>query len=89
MEEIRMPVNAIYSGNYKILIEFDNGELKIADFKHWLDEDLKSFSDVKDEDYFKKFYIDEFGALTWPNGYDVAPDYLYDVSKPAVIQAVS
>jgi hypothetical protein len=89
MDKVIYPMNAIYTGNYQILIEFDNGELRIADFKHWLDEDLKSFSDIKDEEYFKKFYIDEFGGLVWPNGWDVAPDYLYDISKPATIQVAS
>ena len=84
--EIRVPVQAIYIGDYQILIEFDNGELKIVNFKHWLDEDLKSFSDIKNEEYFKKFYIDEFGGLAWPNGWDVAPDYLYDISLPAEIK---
>lgn len=43
MERIKLPVNAIYAGDYKILIEFDNNERRIVDFKHWLKEDLKSF----------------------------------------------
>lgn len=87
MEEIKVPVNAIYIGDYKILIEFDNGELKIADLKYLIKEDLKSFSDIKSEEYFRGFFIDEYGALTWANGYDVAPDYLYDISKAAIVHA--
>jgi len=89
MEEIITPINAIYIGDYKILIEFNNEELRIADFKFLTKEDLKNFSEIKNEEYFKKFFIDEFGALTWSNGYDVAPDYLYDISKPAVVHSVS
>jgi hypothetical protein len=28
-----LPVNAMYIGNYKIIIEFNNGEIRIADLK--------------------------------------------------------
>jgi hypothetical protein len=31
-----------------------------------------------DEAYFRKVFVDEFGAVAWPNGYDLAPDALYD-----------
>lgn len=27
--------------------------------------------------YFEKAFIDDDGALVWPNGYDICPDYLY------------
>lgn len=60
-EKIITPENAIYIGNFSILIQFDNDELKIADFKNYLTRDLKSFSEIKDEEYFKKFELDIFG----------------------------
>ncbi len=85
---IHYPVNAAYVGKYQILIEFENGELRLVDFNKWLDEDLKSFSDIKNEEYFKKFFIRN-GILQWKNGYDVAPDYLYDISQPVKLQTVS
>jgi hypothetical protein len=85
---IHYPVNAAYIGKYQILIEFENGELKVADCIDWLKEELKSFSDIKKEDYFKKFFIKD-GILQWANGYDVAPDYLYDISKPVKLQIAS
>jgi hypothetical protein len=85
---IHYPVNAAYLGNYKILVEFENGELRIIDCSKWLQEDLKSFNDIKREDYFKQFFIKD-GILQWPNEYDVAPDYLYDLSKPAKVVEVA
>jgi hypothetical protein len=31
----------------------------------------------KDIDYFEKAKVAEYGALVWPNGLDMCPDYLF------------
>jgi Protein of unknown function (DUF2442) len=84
-----VPVNAIYLGDYKLLIEFENKEIRVADLKYLLDKDLPDFPEMKNDEYFQKFELDIMGGLSWPNGYDIAPDYLYEISKPASINAVS
>jgi hypothetical protein len=33
---------------------------------------------LRDESFFRQVFLDEFGAVSWPNGYDLAPDALYD-----------
>ncbi len=30
---------------------------------------------LRDEAYFARVFL-EFGALTWPNGFDIAPEWL-------------
>ncbi|OGU77751.1 MAG: hypothetical protein A2V93_10775 [Ignavibacteria bacterium RBG_16_34_14] len=87
MAVIHYPVNAAYIGKFKLLIEFENGELRIADFSSYKKRSLGDFSDLKDEKYFKTFFIKD-GDLQWPNGWDVAPDYLYDISTPAIVLPV-
>jgi len=84
-----MPVNIIYVGDYKLLIEFENKEIRVADLKYLLNKELQDFPEIKDEEYFSKFELDFMGGLCWPNGYDIAPDYLYEISKPAVINSAS
>jgi hypothetical protein len=54
-----------------------------------LDKELPDFPEIKNEEYFKKFQIDIMGGLCWDNEFDIAPDYLYDLSKPAIIRAAS
>jgi hypothetical protein len=54
-----------------------------------LEKNLPDFSELKDENYFQKFELDIMGGLTWPNSYDFAPDYLYEIRKPASINPVS
>ena len=87
--KISTPVNAIYIGDYKILIEFENKEIRIADLGYLRNKNLPDFPEMKDEEYIQKFELDMLGGLCWPNEYDIAPDFLYEISKPAVISAVS
>ncbi len=39
---------------------------------------LTVFEPLKDESLFSQVAVDEFGAVCWPNGADLAPDALHD-----------
>jgi len=39
------------------------------------------FEPLKDPACFAQVRVDEFGAVCWPNGADLAPDALYDKIK--------
>jgi len=39
------------------------------------------FEPLKDANLFAQVRIDEFGAICWPNGADLAPDALYEKLK--------
>ena len=41
------------------------------------------FEPLKDPKLFSRVTIDEFGAVSWPNGADLAPDALYEKLKAA------
>jgi hypothetical protein len=36
------------------------------------------FEPLRDVNLFDEVFVDEFGAVCWPNGADLAPDALYD-----------
>jgi len=38
---------------------------------------------LKDPGYFARVFLDYGGAPTWPNGFDMAPDALYDDMRGA------
>lgn len=39
------------------------------------------FEPLRDEEFFQSVFVDEFGAVCWPNGADLAPDALYERVK--------
>jgi hypothetical protein len=87
-EKIYCPRHAIYLGDYKLLIEFTNGEIRVADLSELKNETREAYKQIADINYFKQFQISDW-SLQWPNGYDIAPDYLYEISQPVEIKAVS
>ena len=61
--------------NYRLTVEFDDGVSGTVD----LSDDLRGevFEPLRDEALFSQASADEYGAVTWPNGADIAPDALY------------
>ncbi|MBN1997565.1 DUF2442 domain-containing protein [candidate division KSB1 bacterium] len=68
---------AIYKGDYKIAVTFEDGAVGIVNFKKYLNKG-GVFEKFKDMDYFKNFKInEELGVLTWGDEIDIAPETLY------------
>jgi len=63
-------------GGFRLAIKFDDGTSGEVDLSTRLFgpmfEPLAS-----DPDLFRRVFVDEFGAVSWPNGADLAPDALY------------
>jgi hypothetical protein len=62
------------SSDYKLHIEFTNGECGIYDCSHLLDFGV--FTELKDMHYFRKAKAWD-GTVVWPNEQDICPDTLY------------
>lgn len=60
---------------YRLSVEFGDGVAGIVDLSARLFGPI--FEPLKDPAYFRRVAIDEFGAICWPNGADLAPDALY------------
>jgi len=61
---------------YRLHVQFDDGTVGEIDLADRLFGPV--FEPLRDEDEFKKVGIDEFGAITWPCGADLAPDAIYE-----------
>jgi len=71
---------AKYLNDYKIQITFSNNEIKIVDLSQHLTGEI--FEPLKDISYFKSFKLNsDLDTITWENGADISPDFLYDIGK--------
>ena len=68
--------DAKYIKDYKINIIFNNGRKGIVDLADSLDGPV--FEPLKNTSLFSQVYVDkELETITWPNGADLAPEYLF------------
>jgi hypothetical protein len=62
-------------GGYRIHVEFGDGTAGEIDLSDRLFGPV--FEPLRDESEFRKVMVDEFGAVAWPCGADLAPDAMY------------
>jgi hypothetical protein len=76
-------VAARYVRDYIVSLQFQDGTEGLVDLGAELYGEI--FEPLKDQTLFKQFYIHpEFHTLCWPNGADIAPEFLYGhVQLPA------
>jgi Protein of unknown function (DUF2442) len=67
--------------DWQLEVAFSDGTRGVVSLKKSLFGPV--FEPLKDPTYFAQAMIDEFGAVCWPNGADLAPDALYDQIKAA------
>lgn len=71
---------ATYLDGYKISLVFNHTIERIVNLEGELEGEI--FEPLKDMDYFKAFFID-CGTISWENGADIAPEYLFFISQRA------
>ena len=70
-------ISAEYIDGYKVQVSFNNGQSGTADLSC---VPLKGgvFSQLKEKSTFAKLKVDkELATIVWPNGADLAPEYIY------------
>ena len=67
-----------YVSEYKLLLTFENGVVKLVDMEPYLEGEI--FEPLKDIDYFKTVRLNpEIDTIVWGNDADVSPDFLYEI----------
>ena len=63
-------------GPYSLALTFDNGHRKRVNLRQELYGEI--FQPLRNPTYFAQAYLDpDSRTVTWPNGADFAPDYLF------------
>jgi hypothetical protein len=70
--------------NYQLQVTFEDGTSGLVSLKDRLFGTV--FEPLRDPGMFRQVSVDEFGAICWPNGADLAPDALYEQLRSAVVQ---
>lgn len=65
--------------DYQLQVVFEDGTQGTIDLSDRLYGSM--FEPLKDPELFSKVEVDEYGAITWPNGADLAPDAVYEKIK--------
>jgi hypothetical protein len=63
-------------GGHRLEFRFTDDSVGEYDFAALVNESGPMIEPLRDVDYFKRVFL-EFGAPTWPNGFDVAPEWLH------------
>ena len=66
-------VSILSAKPYKMEILFSNGQSKNVDFKKIISPDNFLANQVLNKNYFMCATVSKFGAIEWPNGYDISP----------------
>jgi Protein of unknown function (DUF2442) len=62
-------------GGFRLRVHFGDGSVGEHDFSSIVNETGPMIEPLRDASYFARVFL-EFGALTWPNGFDIAPQWL-------------
>jgi hypothetical protein len=67
-----------YVCEYKLLVTFEDGVVKLVDLEPYLDGDV--FEPLNDIDYFKTVRVNpDIDTIVWENNADLSPDFLYEI----------
>jgi hypothetical protein len=71
-----------YEGGHRLRLAFDDGAVKIVDLEQELDGPV--FEPLRDIEFFRRVRVNlDTGTIEWPNGADFAPEFLYEIGRPA------
>jgi len=64
-------------GGFRLRVGFSDGSAGVHDFSSTAARDGEMVRPLKDPAFFARVFV-EFGALTWPNGFDLDPIALHE-----------
>jgi Protein of unknown function (DUF2442) len=75
-------IQAKHVHDYVVWVKFEDGTEGELDLTSELWGPV--FEPLKDVSYFSQVAVAEYGTIAWPNGADIAPEFLYErVRVPA------
>jgi hypothetical protein len=60
---------------FRLKVRFSDGASDVHDYAALVNETGPMIEPLRDPDYFARVFLD-YGAPTWPNSFDMSPDWL-------------
>ena len=73
MTPYKKAISILSAKPYQMEILFSDGQTKKVDFKKIIKPDNALAHQVLNKNYFMCATVSKYGAIEWPNGYDVSP----------------
>jgi hypothetical protein len=68
---------ADYLGDYRLRLQFDNGESGEVDLQDLIFK-YPAAEPLRDKSLFQQFSLDDWSTVVWDCGFDVSPETLYE-----------
>jgi hypothetical protein len=73
-------IKVVYLGEYTLRLTFNNGAVKDVNLREELYGEV--FEPLKDQSLFQRVKLNpDTRTIEWPNGADLAPEFLYEVGR--------
>ena len=73
-------IQVVTNPDYTLVLVFENGEQRVFDMAPLMDK--QPFCQLKGSGLFAQASVD-YGPVVWPGNIDIAPERLYNNSRPA------
>lgn len=71
-----------HAGGFRLHAAFNDGMAGVHDFADMVREEGPMMEPLRDPTFFARVFL-EYGAPTWPNGFDMSPEWLWHEMKAA------
>jgi hypothetical protein len=72
-------VRARHAGDFRVELAFDSGEEAVVDL-HDAVFSFPAAAPLRTPEAFARFHLDGWPTLAWDCGFDLAPEYLYELA---------
>ena len=69
---IRKIFNVEYEGDYLLICSMENGDIYQFDMSYLKEKKGPMREPLSELSFFQQVQLDEYGNLSWPNGYEVS-----------------
>lgn len=66
---------------YELHVVFENGQEKTVNIRPYIGNGFTK--ELLDLEEFQKAFIEPGGGVAWPNGFDLCPNFLYELESTA------